>query len=622
MASFQPTAQHECTAARAPCVQEPQPANTGVQLPSTLPPISEAIPDDFILAQHEDGHVLLGMVLIDVQPEFNPRKFFNPETYRELVDSVRHHRRVFQNIIVRPQPNFPGRYWVVAGERRWRAAKEVGLTHIPALILPLADEEALSIAVAENKDRDDITPGEEALSAQRMMHLTDGDREEAAKALGWSPRKLDMRLQLCHATEPVLMALAARKIHLGHAELLCPLPEATQNGTLQEVIARKVSVEELRAKLDAFALDLATACFDKTECQRCPHNTTRQASLFEQTIGEGRCTNRPCFHRKSIDQLETQRIGLRDEYNAVFIDIERAPGSLTLLLRHDVGRQQFNEGCKQCKHFGCLLSSKPGEAGKLTTDVCFDMACHQEKVAAHQATLQASVNASTTASEPSSTEPQGESTPSTKSTAHNGKGPAAAATPKRVLELIHDVHRRVAATEVSRDSKMVQVYAVLALVHELGIMHHPRDADDVLSKHGVRRRDNDPRTHLIGALYALDAPALFEIAAELAGQLAGRHDIDTARYLKGSQTSLKVLGVDLAQHFCLDASFLKAHTKAGIEALLREAGFAAHYNSSKNDPAAVKKLMNTNHADIIKTVMDAGFDFKGFVPTSLRLPEN
>lgn len=594
-----------------PLPQEPPPSTDFVAAESTA----------FVPNPAENTPRLLPVAQVEVQLGFNPRKFFNPVRYQKLVDSVRQHRRIFHNIVVRPQPDRPGWYWVVAGERRWRAANEVTLLHIPALVLDLTDEEALALAIAENQDRDDITPAEEALSAQRMMQLTQGDRQEAAKRLRWSMSTLESRLLLCQASEAVLMALAEGKIFLGHAELLSPLPEVTQNGTLQEIIARQISVEELRVKLAAFALDLATALFDKSGCQGCPHNTTRQASLFEQNIGEGRCTNRPCFHQKTVEHLQELRVGLRDEHNAVYFDTERAPDSWALLLKREVGSQQFNEGCKQCTHFGCLISSRLGEAGKLTKDVCFNLTCRSEKIAAFHATLNAP--------EPQDEAPSQVSAPSAAS-AKNQKNQTrkssagAAALPKRVLELIHGVHCRAAAVEVERNKKMVQVYAALALLEELKLVHTSSGAGDPLTKRGIKRGSSDTRTALIGPLYALESTELSALTVELAARISTRGSEETSHhgtlYLKGAQSTLRVLDVDLAQHFCLDAQFLEAHTKAGIESLLTEAGFVTYYNTQKNDKEAFKKLMSEKHAEIIRKVMKAGFDFTGFVPKALRVP--
>jgi ParB family transcriptional regulator, chromosome partitioning protein len=571
--------------------------------------------------------LLLALGAISVQPGFNPRRFFHPERYQALLASVRRHRRIFQNIVVRPQANNPDHFWIVAGERRFRAAIECGLELIPALVLVLTDDEALAIAVAENNDREDISEGEEALLAQRMLHLTRGDAAEAAMRLNWSSRKLEHRLMLSQATDAVLMALAEHKIKLGHAEILSTLPEATQAGTLEDIIARQITVEELRLKYDAFALELSTALFDRAGCQGCPHNTTRQAPLF--ALGEGRCTNRPCFHSKTVAHLQELRIGLRDEHNALYLDVEREPQTFALLLKSEVGPEQFSEGCKSCAHFGCLLSTRPDSAGRLTRDLCFNLACRAEKIAAYEAQrteAQADDEGTVSSDETNEENPSHRTTSgSYRHTRKNARNKAShAAAPKRVQERINAIHRAAAAAEVTANKKMTQVYAILALLHELGGLHLDLDDSDPFRARGIQRTASDPRSALIRTLYAREESDLSEIMANLAGRIAtkGINDaIHGPQYLKGAYATLHAVDANLVNHFCLDGSFLEVHTKSGIEGLLTEAGFPARYNAQKGDPGAFRRLLASKHADLISEVIKTEFDFKGFVPEALRVPE-
>lgn len=397
------------------------------------------------------------MERLHVKKDFNPRIYFGAKALAELADSIRL-IGVVESIAVREREDMPGHYWIIAGERRWRAGKMVGLTMMPCRIFQVTEDEAYDIASAENGPREDLSPGEEALEARRMM-MRHRDRGEARRHLGWSQEKLDARLLLTQASEAVLEALAERRIQLGHAELLSPLPPATQDGTLEEVLKRGVPVEELRKRLAAFSLDLGTACFDKSGCQQCPHNTTRQASLFDQNIGEGRCTNRPCFHQKTVQHLEEMRPALRDRFNTVALDTERDANTWTVLLKRDVGHSQFEVGCAQCANFGCVLSSRPGQAGKVTEDVCFDLTCHQQKVEANRAPTPAGA----TADADKAVGVSDRKSASARPTAATPKRPGATETPRAVRDKCHSIQRRAAAAEVQATPKVAQVYAVLAL---------------------------------------------------------------------------------------------------------------------------------------------------------------
>ena len=240
------------------------------------------------LTVSEDGQLrYLPLETIDVQPGFNPRQFFADTEFQQLIASVRA-QGIIQPIVVRPPQESPGRYWVIAGERRWRAAREARLPEdMPALVRQVDERAALLLALAENGNRDGISPAEEAQAARRLLAACEGDRDEATRLLGWTPTKFAARQLLLHAAPAVLTALAERRIKPGHAELLAGLPAPTQDGTLARVMADQISVADLKTRIAGFALDLAAAIFDKDECLACPHNSSVQAALFEEGIGEG-----------------------------------------------------------------------------------------------------------------------------------------------------------------------------------------------------------------------------------------------------------------------------------------------------------------------------------------------
>jgi PRTRC genetic system ParB family protein len=555
---------------------------------------------------------------IHAKPSFNPRIHFEEDKLKELAESIEADG-IVQSLAIRPREDLEGHYWIIAGERRWRAAQMAGLPVLPVRIFDVTEDEAHDIASAENGPREQLSPGEEALEAKRMM-MRHKDRREAARHLCWKPEKLDARLLLTQGTIAVLRALAERRIELGHAELLSTLPATTQDGTLEEVLKRGVTVQDLRKRIDAFALDLATACFDKHGCGDCPHNTTRQASLFEQNVGEGRCTNRPCFHQKTVEHLSELRAGLRDRFNAVILDMERDRGSWTLLLRRDVGDSQFDGGCVQCAHFGCVISSSPGEAGTVTEDVCFDLTCRDGKIAAHRASSARPGLASprgphqneSTGSRPT-TQPLRQPTP-------HGKRSAQPDASRAVQEKIRAIHRAAAGAEVQDNPKMIQVYAALALLKELGWLERAARQDDPLTKRGIQRPLMNARASLLETLYGLDEKTLGDLMAELASRVASAEDsprLPEETYLPGSRATLRLLAVDLARHFVLGKDFLSVHTKAGIEGLLRESGFAQHYN--RHDQSALKRLFSSKHEVIVETAISSDFDFRNFLPKSVRV---
>ncbi len=323
---------------------------------------------------------LIGIGNIEIKKGFNPRRYFAPKAMAELVKDIAS-RGIIQPIVVRPNSETSG-YWVVAGERRYRAAKEAKLDLIPCVIRLLDDAEASAMAVAENTVRDDMSPAEESRTAHKVITLVDGDKDEAAKLLGWSDTKLKARLSLLHCTEAVLEALEQRKILIGHAELLATLPHPTQDGTVKAVIEKAISVSDLKSRIAGFARDLTDVVFSTDECNTCPHNSVIQQSLFETHIESGKCANPTCFSEKTQSALTTKKGELAEKYPVIFLDTEKVRGSYALVIKQGdggIGSEQFI-ACQQCANFGVLMDSSPGNEGKLSEDVCFDRPCHNKNL--------------------------------------------------------------------------------------------------------------------------------------------------------------------------------------------------------------------------------------------------
>ena len=157
-----------------------------------------------------------------IVPGRNPRTYFDEKAMQELIDSVRANG-VLQPILVRPKADV---FELVAGERRWRAAKAAGGddVQIIAIVRDMSDEEADIAALVENVQRESMSPTEEAAGAAKLLGRLKGDRSECAKVLGWSMATLDSRLALMQCSSAVQGALNQRRLKLGHAELLALFP--------------------------------------------------------------------------------------------------------------------------------------------------------------------------------------------------------------------------------------------------------------------------------------------------------------------------------------------------------------------------------------------------------------
>ena len=149
-----------------------------------------------------------------------PRKYFDREALEELAASIKEHG-LFQPILVREYAS--GRYQIIAGERRFRAAKLAGLTEIPALVLDKSDEDTAEIALIENLQREDLNPVEEAMAYRALAteyHLT---QEELAEKVGKSRSAVANATRLLDLPDAVLAMVASGELSAGHARTLLGL---------------------------------------------------------------------------------------------------------------------------------------------------------------------------------------------------------------------------------------------------------------------------------------------------------------------------------------------------------------------------------------------------------------
>ncbi|MDP3821588.1 MAG: ParB/RepB/Spo0J family partition protein [Burkholderiales bacterium] len=173
--------------------------------------------------------------------KYQPRTRMDEGSLYELAESIKA-QGVMQPILVRPVA--PGRYEIIAGERRMRAAKLAGLDEVPVLVREVPDEAAAAMALIENIQREDLNPLEEAQGLKRLTDEFGLTHEQAAQSVGRSRSAASNLLRLLHLTEPVQQMLMAGDIDMGHARALLPLEGAQQILSATEIVAKKLSVRE------------------------------------------------------------------------------------------------------------------------------------------------------------------------------------------------------------------------------------------------------------------------------------------------------------------------------------------------------------------------------------------
>ncbi len=184
---------------------------------------------------------------VDPNPN-QPRLAMDRTNLEELTSSVKEHG-VLQPILVRPLP--AGRYQLVAGERRWRAATAAGLAAIPALIEDIDDNTALEIAVIENLQREDLSPIEEALIYDKMIRQHGYSIRKLAQKLGKDKGYLENRLRLADAPPEIRELVSLRKDTLSHAYELLKVTDPRKRKKLADMVARgELSLVKLRERID------------------------------------------------------------------------------------------------------------------------------------------------------------------------------------------------------------------------------------------------------------------------------------------------------------------------------------------------------------------------------------
>ena len=172
---------------------------------------------------------------------YQPRTRMDEGALYELAESIKS-QGVMQPVLVRPLTG--GRYEIIAGERRFRAASLAGLDSLPVLVKDVPDESAAIMALIENIQREDLNPLEEAQGLQRLTQEFGLTHEEAAKAVGRSRSAASNLLRLLALAEPVQQMLSAGDIDMGHARALLALDKANQITQASEIVARRLSVRE------------------------------------------------------------------------------------------------------------------------------------------------------------------------------------------------------------------------------------------------------------------------------------------------------------------------------------------------------------------------------------------
>ncbi len=210
----------------------------GADVPAPAPPATSGVyPQTLKISQLQPGR-------------YQPRTRMDETALQELAQSLISHG-MMQPILVRPlksptandDPHLAS-YEIIAGERRFRAARLAGLDEVPIMVRDVPDEQALALALIENIQREDLNPLEEAQAIKRLIDEFNYSHEQASQAIGRSRSATSNLLRLLNLAGSVQTMLIAGDLDMGHARALLPLDRATQTMLAHEVVQKRLSVRE------------------------------------------------------------------------------------------------------------------------------------------------------------------------------------------------------------------------------------------------------------------------------------------------------------------------------------------------------------------------------------------
>ena len=242
-----------------------------------------ALLGDDVLKPEAAGNLYLPISQVE-SCSAQPRKLFDEAALAELAESIREHG-VIQPLTVRKLAS--GYYQIIAGERRWRAARLAGLTEVPAVVIEADDQKAAELALVENLQREDLNPMEEAAGFQSLIQTYHMTQEEAAQRVGKSRSAVANAMRLLGLQPSVRKLVEEGRLSAGHARALLPLSPALQEKAAAAVIQGEFSVRQTEAlvkKLSQEAEDLPEE--PETETTEVDYTLAAQVALSNK-LGRG-----------------------------------------------------------------------------------------------------------------------------------------------------------------------------------------------------------------------------------------------------------------------------------------------------------------------------------------------
>ena len=267
--------------------------------------LSSLLPDNDVIEEKEDIKDVSEMKLTLIEPNKNqPRKSFDKEKLEELSESIKNNGLI-QPIIIKPKNN--GRYLIVAGERRFRAAKKAGLSTVPVIIRDYTDEQVAQIALIENLQREDLNPIEEAMGYKKLMDEFLLTQEMISEKIGKSRSAIANTLRLLSLDDDIKKLVESGKLSSGHARAVL----SVENKELRLLLANKIIEENLNVRqAEALAKTIAKEKPQKKAKKKNAYDIEIEGIMNRMTSMLGTKVN--IHHTKKKGKIEIEYYGNAD----------------------------------------------------------------------------------------------------------------------------------------------------------------------------------------------------------------------------------------------------------------------------------------------------------------------
>ncbi len=233
--------------------------------------------------------------------KYQPRTIFDEEKLAELSLSIKENG-VIQPIAVRPNKYEPGKYEIVAGERRWLAAQRAGLNEVPVIVLDIDDQKSLEIAIVENVQRQDLNVIEEAKGYQRLVKEFGYDHEKISKFMSKSRSHISNTLRLLSLQEDIIGLIEEGKLTAGQARPLIGMPNASE--IAESIAKKKVAAREVESLARKRKSGKNTKKFDDPNIAFVRNELESKLGLNVEIVNKKNNSGKVIIKYKSLDQFE------------------------------------------------------------------------------------------------------------------------------------------------------------------------------------------------------------------------------------------------------------------------------------------------------------------------------